>query len=197
MVGPARPSATSSCQLAMDSVALPSLPRAIGASLGGRIEITFDGSTRAAHGVTYGGAAAVLWARQTQPGTRKILQVAQVSLPFPTTANIAEAWGARLATLLALRHNLHRPGDTTLLCGDAPVIVRYCGGYGHSRSAGVHAVLGEPLGMLAASGRDVTWVLIPRDRNTTGHEFAGAASRQAQALASAGTNTAVYSTIDS
>ena len=164
----------------------------IGVGLGGRIEITFDGSTRTADGVTYGGAAAILWARQTQAGARKRIRVAQVSLPFPTTASIAEAWGARLATLLAIQHNLHRPGDITLLCGDAPVIVRYCGGYGHSRSAEVHAVLEEPLGILAGSGRSASWVLIPRDRNTPAHESAGVASSKAQDLASSGISTAVH-----
>ena len=64
------------------------------------LEATFDGGVREIHGVRVGGAGAVLWGLDAQSGLLRRLASASMALPEVTDSQVAEAWGARLATLL-------------------------------------------------------------------------------------------------
>ena len=98
--------------------------------------------------------------------------------------------------MLVLEPGVRSPGDTALLCGDSPVIIRYCSGTGQSRNTGVHAALSEPLGWMAASSHASHWVLIPRSRNVEADRCARTAARHARFLAAQGVHTAsVWSTL--
>ena len=139
------------------------------------------------------GAAAVLWGPIGGDGDRRPLKFSQVMLPGVEHAQVAEAWGLRLACLLLLGARSAFGGEkSALIAGDNLGVVRYGAAQGRLHRPEMQGILEQVLGQLAAAGWSPEWVAMRRAFNKTADELATGAVFEAGDLAKAGTFSPVF-----
>merc|ERR1739836_366791 len=106
------------------------------------------------HGRRVAGAGACLWGPPARDGTREVVASALVPLPAEQHAQVAEAWGARLAAMLIAR-----------VVGDNLSVVRYCAGRARLHRLALQRVLEPALGLLSGLGWKITWLAVRRRLN--------------------------------
>ena len=133
-------------------------------------EVTFDGGAREVNGTRRAGAGAALWGPDHGDGTRELVAAAHVPLPAEQHAQVAEAWGARLAVILL---RLARPwGGVARIVGDNLAVVRYCAGRARLHRLNLQRVLEPALGALAVSGWRTHWLAVRRRLNSAADQLA-------------------------
>ena len=136
-------------------------------------EVTFDGGARPLGGARAAGAGALLWGPPAPDGTRRVIARALVALPGEPHAQVAEAWGAKLAVDLL---TAHAPGDRRAqVIGDNLAVVRYGAERGALRRPGMHGPLAAALARAAEKGWHLSWTAVRRRLN----EAAAAAATSA------------------
>ena len=118
-------------------------------------EVTFDGGARARNGVRAAGAGAILWGPADAKGHRQAKARALVALPAVPYAQVAEAWGCRLA--LALLMATGAEDRRAEIIGDNLNVVRYGAETGAIRQADLHEVLADPMAAAAERGWHIRW----------------------------------------
>ena len=155
--------------------------------------VTFDGGARLRGRRRVAGAAAVLWGPICGDGDRRPLKFSQVMLPGVEHAQVAEAWGLRLACLLLLGARASFGGEkSALIAGDNLAVVRYGAAQGRLHRPEMQGILEQVLGQLAAAGWSPEWVAMRRAFNKAADELATGALFEAGDLAKAGAFSPVF-----
>ena len=147
-------------------------------------EVAFDGGAREIDDLRVAGAGAVLWGHSQTTGQREILGVSRVSLPQEQHAQVAEAWGLRLALGLLLDTGARIRIARVL--GDNLAVVRYGAGHGRLHRPAMQSLLEQPLARAALAGWGLEWVAVRRRYNQPADEEATRALRLARELARRG-----------
>ena len=126
------------------------------------------------------GAGAVLWGPVQPDGTRAVLRVARVSLPGEEYAQVAEAWGLRLALLLLLG-DLGGTRRSARIVGDNLAVVRYGASQGRLHQPDMQGVLEQVLARVLLLGWDLQWAAVRQRFNQAADYQAGLAVDEAEA----------------
>ena len=108
-------------------------------------------------------------------GNRPIIIKALVALPNTASSSTAEAWGSKLAALIAGA----LPTTSVRIAGDNLPIVRFCNGTGRLRNPTDALIIEGPLSRLSLLGKATEWFAVRRRFN-----------KAADALATEAVNTA-------
>ena len=156
-------------------------------------EVTFDGGARAGASGRAAGAAALLWGPPAPDGTRTIVARAMVALPGEAFAQVAEAWGAKLA--LGLLSTMSTDERRARIIGDNLAVVRYGAERGALRRPGMQGLLAPALAQTAEKGWHLSWTAVRRRLNKAADAAATAAVLWAHRLRRAG-HTRPVTTVD-
>ena len=133
---------------------------------------------REVDGVRVAGAAAVLWGPGTRNGEREVVSTHFVALPSVEYAQVAEAWGGRLALLALLRAG--GTGFSAQVAGDNLAVVRYGAAEGFLSQPAMAATMAGPLSRCATSAISLTWLAVRRRRKAADQAATKAVFRAAQ-----------------
>ena len=147
-------------------------------------EVSFDGGARDIGGVRVAGAGAVLWAQCDGLSGYRCAARATVALPAEEHAQVAEAWGGRVALDLLLRTQ----ADLRLarVIGDNLGVIRYGAGEARLRRPAMQSVLEPLLGRIALAGWGLSWQAVRRRLNGAADALATDGVHWAASLARAG-----------
>ena len=143
-------------------------------------EVTFDGGAREVDGVRVAGAGAALWGQEDDQGRRQVVATARAALPGEEHAQVAEAWGGRLALqLLRTRASGHgRPQAV----GDNLAVVRYGAAEGMLTKATLCMVLGPEIARCAEVGILPDWCAVRRRHKGSADAIATLALHEARRM---------------
>ena len=152
---------------------------------------TFDGGAKLVRGQQVAGAGAILWGPRDDLGSRHRLADASVALPGERFAQVAEAWGLRLAGGLLLSNaSCVDVARTVLVAGDNLAVVRYGAAQGRlhrpEMQGILESILESILAKLPAAGWSISWLAMRRCFNGAADKLATAALNVASVLAQAG-----------
>ena len=109
------------------------------------------------------GAGATLWRHRLAGGPPVCVARTTVALPWPATAQVAEAFGCRAA--LELLHQVGGDGRRARVVGDNLAVVRYGAGTAALRAQPQQAMLETALAATYARGWRLDWQAVRRRLN--------------------------------
>ena len=143
-------------------------------------EVTFDGSADG----RVAGAGATLWGHHLGGGSPVCLARARAAIPWPASAQVAEAVGCRLA--LSLLTALRPERRAARVVGDNLVVVRYGAGTARLRQPELQAHLELGLGRALSAGWRLLWCAVRRRLNQAAYALAAEGRAWADCLAGEG-----------
>ena len=123
-------------------------------------EVTFDGGAKAMGEGRVAGVGATLWGPPDAEGARGVLRTSRLALPEEQYAQVAEAWGCRLALELVGKIK-GRPSQVRIV-GDNLAVVRFGAGEGRLQRAHMAALIGPAIGALHLRGWSLQWEAVRR-----------------------------------
>ena len=128
-----------------------------------------------------------MWGPRYALGNRHRVADASVALPGEKFAQVAEAWGLRLAGGLLLGNGCAIDvAKTALVAGDNLAVVRYGAAQGRLHRPEMQGILESVLAKLPAAGWSISWLAMRRCFNGAADKLATAALEVASVLAQAG-----------
>ena len=147
-------------------------------------DATFDGGARSRGNLSVAGAGAALWGPLNLHGYRTLLARATIALPAETSAQIAEAWGCRVALDLLLQ--VLADDRSARVSGDNLAVVRFCADQGRLRRPSMQAALAPALARVLGTGWGIEWLAVRRRLNQAADALATMGVFRAFRLAESG-----------
>ena len=147
--------------------------------------VAFDGGARrdADIDARVAGAGAIIWTLGANGEVQEIAR-ACAALPGESWSPIAEAWGLRLALLLAVRHV--RPGRRLRVVGDNVAVIRFGAAQGRLRNPDHESLISPVLCDALLRSIHLSWTAVRRRYNRAADAVATEGVRWAARLATTG-----------